>query len=181
MKPQHYSWVDVLLHAAKRQPKVYLAGKIRKNCWRHQLVKGLREHGWENGHLRQDEFTYIGPFFVGCDHGCYHVPNQHGNSLGCKSESNALRSQIAANCRRAVNKADLVFCYIDAIECYGTMAEIERAKFRGARVVIAFAPGVACSSLNDFWFACEGAHEIHYNVRPEDLPALLKLALKGVV
>ena len=25
-------------------PKVYLAGKIRKDCWRNLLLKGLRDH-----------------------------------------------------------------------------------------------------------------------------------------
>jgi hypothetical protein len=32
-------------------PKVYLAGKIRKDCWRNLLLKGLRDHKWKNGSL----------------------------------------------------------------------------------------------------------------------------------
>jgi hypothetical protein len=32
-------------------PAVYLAGKIRQNCWRHQFVDGLRTHSWKDGVL----------------------------------------------------------------------------------------------------------------------------------
>src|SRR5690606_15415911 len=64
--------------------KVYLAGKVSNNDWRHGIV------GWElrnadgNGNWRDfripfgNGLIYTGPFFVACDHGCSHVRGEHG-------------------------------------------------------------------------------------------------------
>lgn len=161
-------------------PKVYLAGKIRKNCWRHLLVNGLREHNWVLGPLKQNEFLYTGPFFIGCDHGCYHAPGQHGGGKGCASEHHLTRHKVAARCRRAVDSADLVFGYIDSVDCYGTIAEIERASMQGIRVVIAFAPGIASSANNDFWFVCTNVHRVFYNIHLEELPELFAKTLRDL-
>ena len=180
MTCHQYTLVDELLQVEATPPKVYLAGKIRKNCWRHLLVNGLREHNWDLGPLKQKEFLYIGPFFVGCDHGCYHMPGQHGGGKGCASEHDMTRYKVAARCRRAVDHADLVFCYIDSVDCYGTIAEIERASMQGIRVVIAFAPGIASSMHNDFWFVCTNAHQVFYNIHLEELPELFDNTLRGL-
>jgi len=64
--------------------KLYLAGKVEKNCWRHSLVNKLREADWDNAPLLAaveiggETFDYVGPFFVSCDHGCYHGDGTHG-------------------------------------------------------------------------------------------------------
>ena len=50
------------------KPRVYLAGTMVKNDWRHYLVPGLREHDGSDGSLELPDFTYVGPFFVSCDH-----------------------------------------------------------------------------------------------------------------
>lgn len=164
----------------RRLPKVYLAGKIRKNCWRHDLVSGLRDHHWDFGPLKQATFIYVGPFFVSCDHGCYHGRNSHGKVAGCWPDRDSDQRMVARLCRDAVHSADLVFCYIDAPDCYGTIAEIERANVLGIPVVIAFAPGIACAKDNDFWFACTSAYDVYYNVYKCELAALLQYAVKGL-
>lgn len=46
---------------AIRPPKVYLAGKIRKNCWRYSLVSGLRAHHWDQGDLPRQPSHMLGP------------------------------------------------------------------------------------------------------------------------
>lgn len=64
--------------------KIYLAGKVSKRCWRHKIVRDLRSADWENAPLRSavcvngEAFDYVGPFFVSCDHGCYHGDGTHG-------------------------------------------------------------------------------------------------------
>jgi hypothetical protein len=158
--------------------KVYLAGKIRKDCWRHKLVTGLREHHWSLGHLPQDHFTYVGPFFVGCDHGCYHQSNSHGNGVGCWPDRDADQQEVGRLCRESVNNADLVFCFIDSLDCYGTIAEIERANTLGKPVVIAFANGIAKEHNNEMWFVCTLAARVHYNVCECKLPVLLNAAIE---
>jgi|GEM_PF-2325708 len=73
--------------------KIYLAGKIMKNCWRHDIVPNLCEascvtssrwYGIPNrretiNHLKYTELSSIsknltitGPFFMSDDHGSYH-------------------------------------------------------------------------------------------------------------
>ena len=171
-------YVDEFFHDSENLPKVYLAGKIRARCWRHNLIAELRNHHWNMGPLTQDEFIYIGPFFAGCDHACYHSANTHGNGNGCSPDLDIDRQTVARLCRQAVDKADLVYCYIDAADCYGTIAEIERAHIQGARVVIAFAPGLARPENNDFWFVCEGAYKVYYDVCECQLQKLLNDALR---
>lgn len=161
---------------AKRS-NVYLAGKIRQQCWRHRLVKGLRQHRWEHGPLRQVDYTYIGPFFVGCDHGCYHRDSTHGNGEGCTPDYDLNRNRVATYCRTAILHADLVFAYIESTDCFGTIAELERAHCFGVPVVIAFAPGVATPSSNDFWFVCSLAKTVIFDVLEEELPLLLRASI----
>lgn len=163
-----------------RLPAVYLAGKIRKNCWRHSLVAGLRDHHWNFGPLKQDDFVYVGPFFVGCDHGCYHQVSSHGNGSGCTHNQESSQPCVAELCRTAIRKADLLFCYLDSADCYGTIAEIERAHVYGVPAVIAFAPNIATAKLNDFWFVCTVAKQVHYGVNENQLSALLKASIKEV-
>jgi hypothetical protein len=174
LKKSLFSW----FHDPSVPIKVYLAGKIRKDCWRHKLVTGLREHHWSLGHLPQDHFTYVGPFFVGCDHGCYHQSNSHGNGMGCWPDRDADQQEVSRLCRESVNDADLVFCFIDSLDCYGTIAEIERANTLRKPVVIAFATGIATEDKNEMWFVCTLAARVHYNVCECKLPGLLNAAIE---
>jgi hypothetical protein len=171
-------YITKLLRELDLPVRVYLAGKIRKHCWRHRLISGLRDHRWCDGVLYQEDFDYVGPFFVGCDHGCYHKPSTHGNGFGCTPSYDISRKEVANLCRKAVDSSHLLFCYIDAPDCYGTIAEIERAHIRGIRVVIAFAPNMSDPRFNDFWFVCVDAYKVHFNVREQDLWALFSKTLK---
>lgn len=180
MKPAHSLIISRLIRELDQPMRVYFPGKIRKHCWRYLLTDGLRLHRWEDGVLHQDGFDYIGPFFVGCDHGCYHRPSTHGNGFGCSPSYDISRATVAKLCRQAVDRSDLLFCYIDAPDCYGTIAEIERAHVRGIRVVIAFAPNIAASTNNEFWFICQGAHKLYFNIEEKDLRALFARTLKDL-
>lgn len=175
---------DAIFTEADRIPRVYLAGKIRKSCWRHGLVSGLRDHHWGLGPLVQKNFICIGPFFISCDHGCYHQRNTHGISnhqLGaCPPDINFGPPQVAALCRQKVSEADLVFCFIDSPDCYGTVAEIERAHVFGIPVVIAFAPDIAEPEKNDFWFISQPASKVFFDITEEKLPTIFHMALEEV-
>ena len=159
------------------QPKVYLAGKIRKDCWRNLLVNGLRNHKWKDGVLNQEEFSYVGPFFVGCSHGCYDHPNKHGAINGCWPDNNLSKREVVSLCYSAIDRADLVFCYIDKPDCFGTLVEIGYAHAKGKRVVIAFAPDITDSQENQFWFSTEIAYKTHFNICECQLPNLFNKTL----
>ncbi|MCX7143976.1 MAG: hypothetical protein NT123_23620 [Proteobacteria bacterium] len=154
-------------------PRLYLAGKIGQNDWRHALIPGLRDHSWADGPLDAVAFEYVGPFFVACDHGCFHGPNGHGMRNGCAPIGFAHKRIIRLNLA-AIHNADLVFAYITSSDCYGTLFELGWAARGGKRIVIAFAPGI---DHLDFWFSAKQVAATHKGVTPEALPALLKVEI----
>jgi len=165
-----------------KSPKLYLAGKIKKNDFRHQIVHNLSGHDTNSGYLQTEDFTYIGPFFVACDHGCYHSPNSHGSIAenGCM-HSGATQSQaeVIRKNNAAIDSADLVFAYITTTDCYGTLIEIGRATstLRRPRLAIAFAPGIP---VDDLWYCVLQADSVHYSARECCLRELLSAELKAL-
>lgn len=162
----------------RRAAKVYLAGKIRKNCWRHTLVTGLRTHHWDQGDLPQATFTYVGPHFVSCDHGCAHQPTQHGAENSCVLDDSVPRQEVVQLCFTALQNSDLVFCYLDSRDCYGTLVEIGYAIALKKVVVIALSEKLDRLAQNEHWFGCTGATKAYYAVRERDLPYLLATTLE---
>jgi hypothetical protein len=159
------------------KPAVYLAGKIGKSDWRHSLIPGLRGHIWKDGHIELEQFTYTGPFFVACDHGCNHAPNSHGVAAGYfMGESNYTQLDVIRNNTQSLDQAELVFAYITALDCYGTVFELGYAQRAGKRVVLAFAPGV---SRGDLWYLTHQANSVHDDVQEVDLPKLFRASLEG--
>lgn len=146
------------------KPNVYLAGKIGKNDWRHPLIPGLRERTWSNGPIITPAYQYFGPFFVSCSHGCQHGPNQHG-AIGREDccESIITRQQTIENNKAAIDKANLIFAYITATDCHGTLFEIGYASSLGKRIIVAFAPEINAA---DFWFSALQCHAVYHSVRP---------------
>lgn len=159
-------------------PTVYLAGKIGKNDWRHPLVPGLRGSLWADAPLKCDTFRYSGPFFVACDHGCAHGPSSHGALPDpylndCITEP-LTRALVIANNLSALAGTDIVFAYITAPDCPGTIGEIGWAVAKGKHIVMCFAPGVDHS---DFWFWAHQANAVYTSVRPCCLPDLLQASV----
>ena len=125
---------------------VYLAGKIRPNDWRNNFCnyRGIPLYPMDiaNGYEEKvnDHLTITGPFFIACDHGCYHGEGQHGvgaNYGGCMS-SYFSRDDVFKICKSQIDKAEIVFAYIDCRDCYGTLAEIGYANAIGKDVIIFF-------------------------------------------
>lgn len=126
--------------------KIYLAGKVSKNDWRHEHVRpspGRSENGalepWPTGH-RVGEWEYTGPFFVSDDHGCAHGPTSHGAGIGGFCGGGYLgpdRPDVLARCLEAIRRADIVFAWLDDETAYGTIAEIGYAKGLGKFIIVA--------------------------------------------
>lgn len=163
------------------KPRVYLAGKIGKKDWRHDLVPGLRGRLWSGGAVDTPSFEYTGPFFVSCDHGCRHGKNLHGavGSSECMDESaNSFSpSDVVTNNLHSLEQADLVLAYINAYDCFGTLFELGWAMAKCIPVVVCFSPKV---DRADFWFSIEKADAIHQHVRPCCLGGILKAELQKV-
>ena len=153
------------------KPNIYLAGKIGKNDWRHRLVPGLRGHLWSDGPIGTPLFTYVGPFFVANNHGNNHGRNRHGAVCNNNSyDQNYEQLDVIRNNMAALEAADLVFAYIDAKECYGTLFEIGWAAHKGTRVVVVFPPRFKSS---DFWYSAMQADSLRYGIPICHLQSLL--------
>lgn len=197
---------------AKRTPSIYLAGKISKNDWRQGIVGDLRSAGnlssWSHDgpDLRETwpveekaifgVFDYTGPFFVSCDHGCYHAgaashgvgadgngcaglagmpPTEWGSEDGIVDNRakfySAVRPKVLQRCREAIQRSDIVFAWLDCLDAYGTFAEIGYAHALGKRVWIAMP-----EPLNDLWFVQQMAEDVCVGIKkPEHALASLLL------
>jgi hypothetical protein len=165
--------------------KVYLAGKIEKNDWRHVVVPQMYEINALEYQALDDnreqlrpwpvihkgllgEHDYTGPYFVRCDHGCYHGAGSHGVGVdpvdaqrgaelrnGCQSDgTNDGRSWVVEACLTAIRNSHIVFAWLDTADAYGTLFEIGFARSEGLPVVLA-----GPREIPDLWFtyqACGG-------------------------
>lgn len=142
-----------MLKVSENYVRVYLAGKISKNCWRHTLVTGLRGAHEDVCTTPQtpecEAFIYTGPFFVACDHACSHGPTTHGaGDDGCGSVDAPTRDEVFRRNCAAIESADIVIAYIDTYDCIGTVWEIAYAQDRGIPTYLVFAPEI---DAKEFW------------------------------
>ncbi len=157
------------------KPRIYLAGKIAKNDWRHTLVPELRtEHWHDRSVIVMDRFDYVGPFFISDDHGCAHGRNKHGVLDACPtSEEDPVydRNEIFEKCIRGIERCDLVFAYITSHDAFGTFFEIGLAHKAGKRIVLCFASNI---NIADFWFLAQGASRSFSDIAEPELPHILR-------
>lgn len=121
---------------------VYFAGKISKNDWRRyhkssnpEDIVNCSEYGIN------EQLSTTGPFFIACDHGCYHGEGQHGVGArfgGCMGDY-FTREDVLEICKSQIDKAEILFAYINCRDCYGTIAEIGYAHAIGKDIIIYFA------------------------------------------
>lgn len=161
-------------------PRVYLAGKIAKNDWRHSLFPGLRGVDLERDattgafyvHHRPeaDGFRMSGPYMMACDHGCFHGSNSHGIAAHGDREGSCVESYgpwvdwcnpheagdsdpslVAWTCLRWIVESDAVFAWIDDPTAYGSLVEIGFALGLG-KLVAVYMPAELRGWQSDLWF-----------------------------
>lgn len=193
--------------------KVYLAGKISRDDWRKSLdgvrpfsisandvvddvnLKNKHVHEFETyfGELpvvsRHPYIEVTGPFFLSCDHGCYHGDNSHGVgatydkglsiqghfSCGCEGTTFS-REEVTEICMRQIQKADLVFSYINSADCFGTLFEIGYAAGIGKPVAIMFQNEELAEAM---WFLSERA-DVVLIVNPNDYTIRRKVYIQEI-
>ena len=164
------------------KPVIYFAGKITPNCWRHDLIPSFRSATSSGGSKDCGTFFCAGPFFVSCDHQCRHGDTSHGVlGIGCESEIQETRDKVFEKNQKALESADLVFAYIDASDCFGTLVELGWAARGGIPIFIVFGPAV---DFNEFWYAQQLAVNSHSDVTVmsrENLPAFFRAFIAGMI
>lgn len=150
-----------------KQIKVYAAGKITANDWRGvrdttgsyeewlTRVSGVGRPTRTVPHLDR-EIVYVGPFFISCDHGCYHGPHTHGvgaYNLGVCASDGPTPQNVVSAALDGIDHADIVYVRLDAEGAYGTMAEIGYALAVGKPFVVDVDPTLPAAIRRDYWFA----------------------------
>lgn len=144
--------------------KIYFAGKISKYNWRNQLLNKFRIDEEDEPYII-DEFEYTGPFFISCDHGCYHGDNTHGRLIDenamCSDFHYETRGRTISKCYKWIDEADIVFCWIDDITAYGTFTEIGYAFAKNKIIYIACDEKISKESI-EIWFPLLSSNVLVY-------------------
>ena len=151
----------------------YFAGKIYPNCWRHAIVSELSDLDIDRTWPILDaavfkRHNYSGPFFRTEGHALCHGENSHGaiNTFYEKCDRHGVfddnmpidersRKEIIRNCLSAIENSDILFCWIDDMTCYGSLAEIAYARSIGKSVWIGISSTLQ-SNWMDMWFVIMG-------------------------
>lgn len=148
---------------------VYLAGKVSHgNAWRKLIVPNIRDRvSSGSAYYEMILFTPTifkdiktsGPYFISCDHGCYHGENTHGVGANKKTcDGGYTPPEIVARiCREQIKKSDFVFAYIDTNDCYGTLCEIGYAIGLKKYVAVMFSDD---DLMKQMWFVSEMADAV---------------------
>lgn len=127
------------------------------------------------------QLNYTGPYFISCDHGCFHS-SPHGIGIIedieedeiIEKESGLWREKTIQWCIDAIKRSDIIFAWIDDTTCYGTLTEIGYAKALGKTIWIAGTN----EQLKDLWFAYNMANKTLFGEHLTPKGAL-ELLIKG--
>jgi len=162
----------------------YLAGKITGTSWRDEIVPGWSEaqsSAYANG-IEDDlwldvcsgatacgiSLDYCGPWWMDVDGGhgvassnvgphAYGDPNANLSSDYAQRQFAEDRKSVSFNVHRAISSADMVFAWIDSLDCYGTIFEIGLARAHKKVVVIGFDKAFE-QQASEMWLAFEGCY-----------------------
>lgn len=156
--------------------RFYLAGKMRSDswkrfdCWRTSILSPQATDGMGSGQFVTHEspsdlaalpvlegvvfgrHDYVGPCYFDCVSG--HARWRDGEH-GCNDSvyvgeprGDLTRQTIRRLCLDAIRRADVVFAWLDSLDCYGTLAEIGYAHAVGRKIWVA-----SPEPLPDLWLA----------------------------
>jgi hypothetical protein len=164
--------------------RVYLAGKISRDDWRQDLIPDIEIEALDEEHHKTwpilnkailGKHDYVGPYFIGGNHGSFHSNNSHG--VGASSSKKDLREfggvsvkEVVRLCFQAIDQANMVFAWLDSPSAYGTLVEIGYAKAAGKTIVIGMPREFQYGG--DMWFAQTMADLVVEAISPTDALAI---------
>ena len=155
--------------------KIYMAGKISKNDWRHDYAH-VRDcepfTTWSTPFRNTDLLTYVGPFFSSCDHGCAHS-NLHAVQImgdcGRNDDGDTGHQQrVHAASIERIDYSDIVIAVIDD-DAHGTIFEVGYAIASEKAVIL-----VKGDNCKEAWFPL--ASQKRRVVVVDSIEAAVKLA-----
>jgi hypothetical protein len=147
--------------ALKGKPKIYFSGKISKYDWRQELLNfdmgrwdyfGIWDNDNKYKYPEVENFTYTGPFFISCDHGCSHGESTHGAGDNACIENNPSKKEIFDHCLKQIKDSEYMFCWINKLDCYGTLLELGVAHTLNKKIFIAIDKSLENEEKDELWF-----------------------------
>ncbi|OLZ46552.1 hypothetical protein BS329_30470 [Amycolatopsis coloradensis] len=149
--------------------EIYAVGKIEHKGWRNQLLPVFDDYDYSNDQTGVQwpwpanpirdlpGAMYVGPHFLGDDHGCFHGENTHGVAAGDAACGGAYRGltrpDVVKRCLMAIEQATHVFAWIDKGDAYGSLVELGYARALGKHIYLYLAEDLP--EENDLWFATQ--------------------------
>lgn len=148
----------------------YLAGKISKKDWRDTIVTQRETTNAALDVTEIDQWViqnfaiwgrhhYAGPFFMTGDHyqschgddghGTRAQQSIYGGDPHC-SDGDEQRAKVRDLCLEAIGRANVVYAWIDSLDCYGTIVELGYARALQKEIWIA-----GPRRFRDMWFVYE--------------------------
>ena len=169
-KKCHEKIEDEKRSVTREHHNVYLAGKIDMYDWRIAFINYRNETpwGWDGTPIDwflaqrvaiDESATMTGPYFISCDHGCYHGEGTHGVQCDWECAGFSLkRNDVEYISRRQIDAADVLLAYINDRTCYGTLAEIGYARAKNKYIIVIY----DSEELHDeMWFVGEMANLVY--------------------
>lgn len=182
----------------KKKLKIYLAGKITGNWWRKEIcdsfgnfypripgqnlidaVVAVNPTEYYLSEYDAGEFIITGPHSLGCDHRCFHMKDNGAKhaATGIDWENSHLsKEDVLLACTGQIDRSDLIFCYIDSVDAYGTIAEIGYSYAKSKFICIVFkTPEIK----RGHWFVDQMASE-SFCENEIDIRSALNQAMKDI-
>jgi very-short-patch-repair endonuclease len=121
---------------------------------------------WVTTPMYRKDFQYVGPYFIGCDHGCCHGDSDHGAGPRCIGEELAhnlgsTQHTVVERCNQAIKDCDVFFAWLEEpCTAYGTLVELGIAVGLGKTVIVASPRTEEFHYDSDLWFAFKQADYI---------------------
>jgi hypothetical protein len=152
---------------------LYFAGKISSDDWRLTLFPDLRQARLPGNPPPESVsvtapggflVAYTGPFFISCDHGCWHGPGTHGVGVGLPSTDGGVADPEIDVVRRSlagIARAERVFAFVENPSAYGTFAEMGFAAALGRPIFLALDTRQPIAWSRDAWFVLRLASTVY--------------------
>lgn len=161
--------------------RIYFAGKIDRNDWRHELFTNSRlgavedidqdlfnpDYVQEKLWRRFKKYQYGGPFFISDDHGCAHGPESHGANASSQGSccidammsGTITKEKIFAINNERIRQATHIFCPLNSHDAFGTLVELGYAFALKKPIALSIHGDVDHAAM---WYAKQTAKVIYH-------------------
>ena len=158
---------NVIANFTPKLKRIYFAGKVGKECWRHDLMPDLRGQAFP--FQVKGAFIYAGPFFTSCDHGCWHgMEGVHGRGpdagyVCCEGPSEPSHHQVVRDaCVKQIRTCDQMVVYAgpDFETAHGTHTEMGMAHALDIPIDVYIDPEAPIGMPEKVWFPLSLARSV---------------------